>query len=109
MALTWFRATLTRSSFPLDEYTRFFERVQHAIFGSPPSRLAFVFGSLLCLFVAGALFINLQTQKEFLEQRLDDRISFLGKLITDVSLSYLYDMRLAVPETLRRNGPVVGG
>ncbi len=58
-------------------------------------RLVFVFGSLLCFFVAGALFINLQTQKEFLQKRLDERIHFLGKLVTDVSLSYLYNMRLA--------------
>ena len=74
--------------------SRVFGALKKATFGFG-RRLVFVFGSLLCFFVAGALFINLQTQKEFLEQRLDDRIHFLGKLITDVSLSYLYEMRLA--------------
>ncbi|MGI9507994.1 MAG: putative bifunctional diguanylate cyclase/phosphodiesterase [Geminicoccaceae bacterium] len=58
-------------------------------------RLALAFGLLLCVFVAAAIYFNLQLQLELIRQRLDARAEHLGKLVVDVTASYLYDMRLS--------------
>ena len=58
-------------------------------------RLVLAFGLLLCVFVATAIFINLQLQLELIRQRLDARAEHFGKLVVDVTASYLYEMRLS--------------
>lgn len=58
-------------------------------------RLALTFGLLLGVFVATAIFTNLQLQLELIRQRLDARAEHFGKLVVDVTASYLYDMRLS--------------
>ena len=58
-------------------------------------RFALVFGLLISSFVATAIYTNLQLQLELIEQRLDARIEHLGKLMFDVTASYLYEMRLS--------------
>ncbi|MGI9437529.1 MAG: putative bifunctional diguanylate cyclase/phosphodiesterase [Geminicoccaceae bacterium] len=63
-------------------------------FGLGP-RLTLVFGLLLCVFVAVVIFINLQLQLELIRQRLDARAEHFGKLVVDVTASYLYEMRLS--------------
>ncbi|MGI9395281.1 MAG: HAMP domain-containing protein, partial [Boseongicola sp.] len=63
-------------------------------------RLMLVFGTLLSFFVAAALLINLQTQKELIEQRLSARVESLGQLVVDISSSHLYEMRVAELEII---------
>ncbi|MDH3659613.1 MAG: EAL domain-containing protein [Alphaproteobacteria bacterium] len=58
-------------------------------------RLALVFGLLLSSFVATAILTNLHLQLELIERRLDNRIEHLGKLLFDVTASYLYELRLS--------------
>lgn len=58
-------------------------------------RLALVFGVLLGTFVVTAIITNLSVQLELIQQRLDARAEHLGKLIVDVTASYLYEMRLS--------------
>lgn len=63
-------------------------------------RLMLVFGTLLSFFVAAALLVNLQTQKELIEQRLSARVESLGQLVVDISSSHLYQMRVAELEVI---------
>ena len=58
-------------------------------------RLALVFGLLLTVFVATAVFINHHAQLGLIESRVDSHVEHFGKLVAAVTTSYLFDMRIA--------------
>lgn len=66
-------------------------------------RLVFFFGGLIGIFAVAALVINLQTQHKMLERRLQARTEALGKLLAEVSSSYLYEFKVSDLEIILEN------
>lgn len=58
-------------------------------------RLSYVFGALISAIVAAVILINVQTQLQLVQERLDQRLRHLQDIATEVSLPYLIEGRAA--------------
>ncbi len=63
-------------------------------------RLALIFGSLLSLFVAIAIVVNVNIELDLVRQRLTEKATHLGMLIADLTASNLDAMRLSELESV---------
>lgn len=58
-------------------------------------RITLTVGLLISSFVAAALANNLFIQRQLIDSRLDERAESLGRLVAEITGSYLYDLRVA--------------
>ena len=58
-------------------------------------KLVFSFGAVLAAFVVVAFFVNIGTQRSMISGRLDERSNELAKLLTEISSSYLFELRVS--------------
>ncbi|MEP3046227.1 MAG: GGDEF domain-containing protein [Roseibium sp.] len=63
-------------------------------------RLTFIFGAVICCFAITATGINFLSQQRLAEEGLAARADQLGRLVSEVTGSYVYDMRFKQLEIL---------
>lgn len=63
-------------------------------------KLVLTFSSVLILFVTVAFAVNLTTQRNMIEERLETRSTELSKLLIEISSSYLFDFRVSELEII---------
>lgn len=58
-------------------------------------KLVLSFGAVLATFVLAAFLVNIGTQRSMIADRLDERTAELTKLLTEISSSYLFELRVS--------------
>lgn len=71
------------------------ERTRSGLTFGLQRRLTLSFGLLISASVIAAIFTNLYIQVQLIEERLADRATYLAELASEVTLTYLVDMRIS--------------
>ncbi len=66
-------------------------------------KLMLSFGAVLVSFVVVAFWVNLSTQKDMIAQRLDARTEELNNLLSEISSSYLFELKVSELEIILEN------